>query len=106
AQAPDGSWPYAEGHGWIDNFHTGYVLQGLALCVPVVPEARAHLDRGLAFWERELFLADGTPKYYADMAFPIDAHNYAQAIETWLSVSPWRRDALARAERCAARLVD
>ena len=49
AQRPDGSWPYAEGegHGWVDNFHTGYVLEALAICEPrrarSAPGARARL---------------------------------------------------------------
>jgi hypothetical protein len=38
--------------------------------------------------------------------FPIDAHNFAQAIETWLSVASWRPGALRLAEGCAATLVE
>ena len=106
AQAPDGSWPYSERHSWTDNFHTGYVLEGLASCAAVDGSIRARLERGLEYWQRELFLRDGTPKYFAERALPIDAHNYAQAIETWLSVASWRPGALASAERCAAQLVD
>jgi len=108
AQREDGSWPYAEGegHGWVDNFHTGYVLEGLAACEPVAPEVRSYLEKGLDYWERELFLPDGTPKYFAGETLPIDAHNYAQAIETWLSVAGWRPGALAAAERCATQLVE
>ena len=107
AQRPDGSWPYAEGqgHGWVDNFHTGYVLEGLAICEPVAP-VRSQLERGIDYWERELFLSDGTPKYFAGRIWPIDAHNYAQAIETWLSVASWRQGALDAAERCAVQLVE
>jgi hypothetical protein len=107
AQRPDGSWPYAEGegHGWVDNFHTGYVLEGLAVCDPVVP-VRSQLERGLDYWARELFLPDGTPKYFAERVWPIDAHNYAQAIETWLAVASWREGALDAAEHCAAQLVE
>jgi hypothetical protein len=106
AQQPDGSWPYAEGegHGWVDNFHTGYVLEGLAACDPIVPVRQ--LERGVAYWERELFLPDGTPKYFAERIWPIDAHNYAQAIETWLAVAPRRQGALHAAEHCASQLVE
>ncbi len=35
-QRPDGSWPYSEGPDgmgdWVDNFHTGYVLDALLRC--------------------------------------------------------------------------
>jgi polysaccharide biosynthesis protein VpsJ len=108
AQRPDGAWPYAEGegHGWVDNFHTGYVLEGLAACEPVVGGIRESLERGLDYWERELFLADGTPKYFAGQALPEESHNYAQAIETWLAVSAWRPGAVASASRAATQLVE
>jgi hypothetical protein len=106
AQATDGSWPYSERHAWIDNFHTGYVLEGLATCEVVDGSIRPRLESGLEYWERELFLSDGTPKYYAERSLPVDAHNYAQSIETWLSVASWRPESVASAERCAARLVE
>ena len=37
AQRQDGSWPYSEwsGQGWVDNFHTGYVLESLASCTEI-----------------------------------------------------------------------
>jgi hypothetical protein len=107
AQRLDGSWPYAEGegHAWVDNFHTGYVLEGLAFCEAFAPGVRPALESGLNYWERELFLPDGTPKYYPDSTFPVDSHNYAQAIETWLSVSHWRPRATVSAGRAAAQLI-
>jgi hypothetical protein len=108
AQRLDGSWPYSEGgsgRDWVDNFHTGYVLEGLAMCEAFASEAVTSLERGLVYWEQNLFLADGTPRYTSRMTYPVDAHNYAQAIETWLAVTPHWADRLERAERCAALLV-
>lgn len=103
AQRPDGSWPYAEapGHDWVDNFHTGYVLESLAECARLDGELEDPLRRGLEFWESELFLPDGTPKYTPTDLYPIDAHCYAQAVETWLAVG--RPD---RASRAGALLVE
>ena len=108
AQSADGSWPYAEGegHGWVDNFHTAYVLEGLAMTERALPAVRPPLERGLDFWERELFLPDGTPKYFANRVLPVDAHNYAQAIETWLAVAPWRPQSRDAAKRCARLLIE
>jgi hypothetical protein len=108
AQRPDGAWPYAEtpGEEWVDNFHTGYVLESLALCLEIAPHAAAHLDRGVDFWERRLFLADGTPKYFEHRESPLDAHNYVQAIETWLSVVDRHPRALDWAQRLAAQLCE
>jgi len=93
-QAPDGSWPYGdEPHlGWVDGFHTGYVLDALRECVAAgVPTARREaLDRGLAFYRRALFLADGTPKYTTGSTYPIDIQCVAQGIQTFaLADDPW-----------------
>jgi hypothetical protein len=108
AQRADGAWPYADGpgHAWVDNFHTGYVLQSLAQCATLEPSLVEQLGRGIDFWERELFLDDGTPKYDVDHVLPLDAHCLATAIDVWLAVLPWRAEALDRATRLAAILVD
>jgi hypothetical protein len=107
AQREDGAWPYAAGPagGWVDNFHTGYVLESLAHSESVRPDARVHLERGVDYWDRELFLIDGTPKYFPDRTYPLDAHCYATAIETWLSVAEWHPLASERAERLAELLI-
>jgi polysaccharide biosynthesis protein VpsJ len=107
AQRDDGSWPYAESArgGWVDNFHTAYVLESLAHCAHAIAEARDALDCGVDYWERELFLSDGTPKYTPDRVFPLDAHCYASAIDAYLALAPWRAPALDRAEVVAALLV-
>ncbi len=85
-QRPDGSWPYGErpALAWIDNFHTGYVLQALLTCAAagLDVDGGAALDRGLAYYRSALFLADGTPKYMSDAVYPIDAQCVAQAIQT------------------------
>jgi hypothetical protein len=108
AQRPDGSWPYADGpgHGWVDNFHTGYVLQSIACCAPLEPSLLGQLELGVRFWERELFRADGTPKYDVDNVLPLDAHCYATAIDVWVALSPWYSEGLERGTRLAELLID
>jgi hypothetical protein len=106
AQAADGSWPYAEGpHGdWIDNFHTAYVLQAIATCAEDDEELVESLVRGLDFWATSLFDGD-RPRYTTASTYPLDAHCYADAIETWVAVEPWRPTAIAAAGRAARALV-
>ena len=107
AQRDDGSWPYAaDSRGdWVDNFHTGYVLESLCRCAALIDGLSPALDRGFDFWERELFVPGGEPRPAPGRRFPVDAHDYAQAIETWLAALEWRQDALERAERTAELLV-
>jgi hypothetical protein len=85
-QRRDGSWPYGEQPhlNWVDNFHTGYVLDALmhSADAGVDVDGGAALERGLAYYRRALFLEDGTPKYRPDSVYPIDAQCVAQAIHT------------------------
>jgi hypothetical protein len=107
AQRADGSWPYAAGEAgdWVDNFHTGYVLESLGRCRALVGDVGPALERGFDFWERELFMPDGRPKPSPGRRFPVDAHDFAQAIETWLSAADWRSSALELAGSTADLMV-
>ncbi len=98
-QRADGSWPYGERPdlAWVDNFHTGYVLDALRICADAgiaAAEAEEAWGRGLAYYRRALFLDDGTPRYYPDRVLPLDAQSVAQGIQT-LSIA-------ARHERSCA----
>jgi hypothetical protein len=108
AQREDGSWPYAEGArgAWVDNFHTAYVLESLAHAEHLDTDIRTRLARGIDYWEKALFLADGTPKYAPERKYPIDSHCYASAIDAWLAFIGVRPEGIERAERLACLLVD
>jgi hypothetical protein len=89
-QRPDGSWPYGERPNlqWVDNFHTGYVLEALDTCARAgIEEAAEPLEKGLAYYRARLFLSDGTPKYFENKTHPIDMWCVAQAIQTFSIVS-------------------
>ena len=85
-QRSDGAWPYAIGdaRSWVDNFHTGYVLECL--------ESYEHHARDDSFspaktegWRyyRSRFLSrDWVPKYFDDNLYPTDATACAQTIST------------------------
>ncbi len=92
-QRPDGSWPYGErpGLGWVDNFHSGYVLDALRTCADAgvaAEEAEAAWRLGIRHYRANLFLPDGTPKYYPEKTFPIDAQCVAQGIQTLAIAAP------------------
>jgi len=85
-QRPDGSWWYGEADDlhWVDNFHTGYVLDALWGYMEGTGDrsaARA-FEHGADFYLRNFWLEDGTPKYYPHRAWPIDIQCASQAIET------------------------
>jgi hypothetical protein len=96
-QRADGSWPYGEApkDQWVDNFHTGFVLEALrrtAACLQT-SEFRDNLLKGYEFWKEHMFLGDGTPKYYPHETYPIDVHSVAQAILTFLEFRESDREA-------------
>lgn len=90
-QKDDGAWFYGEGpmYRWIDNFHTGYILESLYNYINYTDcyEFMPNLLRGIDFYKRNFFLSDGSPKYYNNKLFPIDIQCVAQAIQTFAILS-------------------
>ncbi len=85
-QRTTGSWTYGgnDVQGWTDNFHTAYVLLSLYRISALIPDLRSEtyeaIKGGANFWLDNLFLADGTPKYYENAVYPIDIHSAGVAI--------------------------
>jgi hypothetical protein len=111
-QRGDGAWAYgaAANQAWVDNFHTGYVLQSLSRVMNSCPGAEREfgdaLEHGYKFWRERFFLADGWPKYYDDALYPADTHSAAAAIVTLLELRPLDSGALSLAEKIAAWLLN
>jgi hypothetical protein len=85
-QREDGAFAYGEegSQAWVDNFHTAYILLSLRRIAADVPAIRSEVgvafDRGLRYWKNNLFLDDGTPKYYDRKTYPVDIHSAAAAV--------------------------
>ncbi len=85
-QRPDGSWLYGPGklHGWVDNFHTAFILDSLhriaSTNVGLKHEIDSAIARGFDYWLDNFFLEDGTPKYFDRQTYPVDIHSAAAAI--------------------------
>ena len=104
-QRPNGSWSYGEApnDGWVDNFHTGFVLVALKRIAAYLEadEFDDAIARGYSFWKEHMFLFDGAPKYYPDRVYPIDVHCVAQAVLTFLEFAERDPEAEAWAWRVA-----
>lgn len=88
-QRDDGSWIYGEADywQWIDNLHTGFVLETLADTRDLLGEPglwQETLDRGLEYYRAHLFDPDLVPRYYADRPGLVDSHTVAQSAITLL----------------------
>ena len=85
SQRDDGAWTYAveKRGGWIDSFHTGFILEGLLDMRAFgysVPEAA--VSRGFTFY-RGFFDEGGGGRIWARRNAPYDAHSAAQGIITY-----------------------
>jgi rhamnogalacturonyl hydrolase YesR len=104
-QRPEGSWYYGEASNlrWVDNFHTGYVLDCFQHYFAATGDTRFEEihDRGYRYWKDNFFLADGTPKYYNHKTLPIDIQCSSQAIDTLVFHSDRDPDSLALALKVA-----
>lgn len=104
-QLADGSWWYGEAkkENWIDNFHTGFVLNALKKISQKMAEPifQSAIERGYLFWKESFFLENGAAKYYANQIYPIDSHSVAQGILTFLEYRDVDSDAVALAHRTA-----
>jgi hypothetical protein len=104
-QRPDGAWPYAvdDPRQWVDNFHTGYVLDCL-------DEYERHTgdtafaevkERGWKYYRQHFFQDGVVPKYFDDRVYPVDATACAQSLLTLC-----RFGDLETAERVAAWVLE
>lgn len=85
-QRQDASWYYGEASNlhWVDNFHTGYVLDCFKHYAQSTGDRQfqENLMSGYAYWKKTFFLPDGTPRYYDHKTLPLDIQCCSQAIDT------------------------
>ncbi|MDD5173250.1 MAG: hypothetical protein PHV48_00235 [Candidatus Omnitrophica bacterium] len=109
-QLPNGAWFYGEcpKNHWIDNFHTGYNLDGLKCYISCSgdKEYESALKKGLCFYEDHFFERNGRPKYYHDRAYPIDIQCASQAIDTLANFAQFDDLALDLALKVAIWTID
>ena len=104
-QNENGSWAYGPKlrHKWVDNFHTAFVLLALKRIGAAAPglNATEAIRRGFDFWVNNLFLPDGTPKYYDSATYPVDIHSAAAAVAVLAEFQDLDARALPLAEKVA-----
>lgn len=92
-QLPDGSWYYGEDlkYHWIDNFHTGYILDALKCYIESTGDTtyKDNLRKGFEFYKNHFIESSGRPKYYHNRAYPIDSQCASQSIETLANFSDY-----------------
>jgi len=111
-QRSDGAWVYGskDSQGWVDNFHTAYVLQSLNRIRSTIPdlhdETKEAIQKGVRFWIDNFFLDDGTPKYYDKSVYPIDIHSATVAIAALCELSEIDSRMLPQARKTATWTIE
>jgi rhamnogalacturonyl hydrolase YesR len=104
-QRADGSWYYGEKANlhWVDNFHTGYVLDCFKHYGESTQDDRFNqiMMRGYQYWKDTFFLSDGTPRYYDRKTLPVDIQCASQAIDTLVFFADLDTEALPLALKVA-----
>jgi len=113
-QHEDGAWLYALDHPserFIDHFHTCFVLKNLAKLNRHANSAAvaSAIEKGYAYYRRELFAADGMPKSFAiqprTQLVKLDLYNFAEAITLGTILRHQIPTAFDDAQRLASLLV-
>ena len=85
-QNEDGSWYYSEAKGgdWVDNYHTGYVLDCLQSLEEVDPNAEraAQIAKGLTYYRKTFVGHDEPTFFYSHEPWPVDCTGGGQQILT------------------------
>lgn len=86
SQNKDGSWYYTTTPNgkWIDGFHTGFILESLALIKAIESSYPVDqmLQSGSNFYLTQLIDQNYIPKYFHNNTYPIESQNCAQGIQT------------------------
>jgi hypothetical protein len=88
-QTDYGAWFYADppsaSHITHDNYHTGFILDSILQygLAAGSEEFQAAYSRGVEFYARRLFEANGAARFMSDRLYPIDIHGCAQGIITF-----------------------
>ena len=80
----DGLWPYGERDDltWRDNFHTAYILEGLARIHSCWGGYESVLAEATSKWLAAFFDETGAATYRPRRRYPVDAHSAASAIDS------------------------
>jgi hypothetical protein len=85
-QQENGSWPYSKSAvgGWIDNYHTGYILDCLDEYMSCTGDFshQSNLEKGFLFYRENFFTQDFIPKFYDKEIYPVDCTAAGQSLLT------------------------
>jgi hypothetical protein len=107
-----GAWYYTHPAGdhprQHDNYHTGYILDAI-LDYSNHSGDKSFMDayfKGLKYYEENLFLENGAPKWENNKIYPLDVHGSAQGIITFIKASQFDKRYIQLAKKFANWAID
>jgi hypothetical protein len=91
-----------------DNYHTGYILDAI-LDYSDNTGDQSFMDayhKGLKYYEENLFLENGAPKWANDKVYPLDVHGSAQGIITFMKAARFDKRYAGLAKKYALWAID
>lgn len=87
-------WGHEHQNGFIDNFHTGYVLRVLNRVNHLVPNPRNEiaLERGVKFYLSNLFSSENFPMHTLDKKYPIEIHTLNETLLLFCELEHYREE--------------
>jgi hypothetical protein len=83
-QEPDGSWYYSHSGKWVDNYHTGYILDCLDDYRLYTGDETIStgLEKGFTYYKSHFTTPEGIPRFFPDKTFPVDCTAAGQLLLT------------------------
>jgi hypothetical protein len=114
-QKADGRWNYSikletgKERTQID-FHQGYVVDSLANVMKYIPDSTEkylpYLEKGIAYYQKNQFLANGQSLYRVPSKYPVEIHNQAQGIITFARWAHLNESYLSQSKKIAEYTID
>lgn len=88
SQNKDGSWFYSKESKIIDNRHTGFIIESMADILRYEKDNNlaSCLENGVDYYDKNL-MAGGLSKWTPEQQYPIDIHDVAQSILTYIALN-------------------
>lgn len=83
-QQTNGSFLYSKVGHWVDNYHTGYVLDCFEEYINNTGDNffSSVLERGYSYYRSTFFTKDFLPKFYSNNLYPVDCTSAGQSLLT------------------------
>ena len=102
------SHPPENSHITHDNYHTGYIVDAILDYTETTGDKQFwdSYEKGLKYYQDNLFMPNGAPRWMNDKEYPYDIHGCAQGIISFAKAAKVDPKYMEQAELCAKWAID